>query len=149
MTTPITQTTGAGRETEPTAFERLQPKLFAGLNKTPTEVRIVLPFPLSTHQAFRKFNGKHLSQKYRDWRDEAGWTLKQQRPLTIAGRVTILIELRAPNKIRRDGDNYKKGVIDLLVTHGIIEADDNRFVVESTVKWVSTGEPCVVTVRAI
>jgi crossover junction endodeoxyribonuclease RusA len=110
-------------------------------------VRINLPFPVSVHRTFRKYNGAYLSAAYRAWRDEAGWMLKQQKPVPVAGPVTVLIELRAPDKRRRDGDNYKKGPIDLLVSHGVIEADDSRIVRESTVRWVDSGEPCTVIVE--
>jgi len=107
---------------------------------------IVLPFPVSTHQAFRKHNGRYLSAKYRAWRDEAGWMVKHQRPAACHGPVSTLIELKAPDRRLRDGDNYKKGPIDLLVAHGIIEADNNRIVKQSTVRWVDAGEPCTVFV---
>lgn len=109
---------------------------------------IVLPFPVSVHKAFRRHNGKYLSAEYRKWRDEAGWMLKTQKPAKVAGPVSITIELVAPDKRRRDADNYKKGPLDLLVSHGVIEADDNRIVKQSTVRWVESGEPCTVYVEA-
>lgn len=75
--------------------------------------------------------------------------LKQQKPAPVAGRVNITIELVAPDRRLRDGDNYKKAPIDLLVAHGIIEADNNRIVRQSLVRWVDTGEPCTVFVEQV
>jgi len=108
---------------------------------------ITLPFPTSVHKAFRRHNGKYLSEEYRKWRDEAGWMLKQQKPKPIAGPVCVTIDLVAPDKRRRDGDNYKKGPLDLLVAHGVIEADDNRIVKQGGFRWVESGAPCTVHVR--
>ncbi len=48
---------------------------------------ITLPFPPSVNGTFRKHNGSHLSERYREWRDAAGWELKAQRPQPIKGKV--------------------------------------------------------------
>lgn len=109
---------------------------------------ISLPFPVSTHRAFRKFRGAHLSEAYRKWRDEAGWQLLSQRPQKIKGPVSLLIELVAPDKRARDTDNFIKGPVDLLVTHGVIEADDKRIVRSLAVRWVEHGDPCRITVTS-
>lgn len=112
-------------------------------------VSIALPFPPSLHILFKRHNGSHMSEKYRAWRDEAGWLLKSQKPTPIAGEVSVCIRLVNPNRIRRDASNHIKAVEDLLVAHGIIEADDDRTVRSITAMWVSEGEPCVVTVEAV
>ena len=108
---------------------------------------ITLPFPVSVHEVFRKHNGRHLSESYRQWRDIAGWQLVGQKPQRHVGPVSILIELRAPDKRRRDADNYIKAPLDLLVSHGIIEADDNQTVRQVSAAWVESGEPCSITIK--
>lgn len=114
------------------------------------DVTITLPFPISVNSAFRRYNGKHLSARYRTWRDEAGWELKRQHPRKITGPVTAIILLRAPDRRKRDGDNLAKGIFDLLAKHRVIE-DDNRFVVpEHSVKWIEDGPPrAVVSIRRV
>jgi Holliday junction resolvase RusA-like endonuclease len=113
-------------------------------------VVLVLPYPPSLNAIFRRFNGSHLSEDYRKWRDDAGWELVRQKPRPIAGPVAIEVQLTAPDKRRRDLDNSGfKAVIDLLVKHSIIEADDSRIVRKIQAEWASTGVPCTVTVRAI
>ncbi len=108
---------------------------------------IVLPFPPSVNDVFGRYNGSRLSQKYRTWRDFARHELHKQDPKPIAGRVSISIELVAPDKRRRDLDNCAfKAVVDLLVKSGIIEADDIRIVREITARWVEEGPPCRVRI---
>jgi Holliday junction resolvase RusA-like endonuclease len=112
-------------------------------------VTLSLPYPPSVNGIFAMNRGSRLSEKYRLWRDEAGWALREQRPAKLAGPVSISVELKAPDKRRRDLDNVGfKAVIDLLVKHQIIEADDSRIVKEIKAKWVSEGNPCTVFVEA-
>jgi Holliday junction resolvase RusA-like endonuclease len=114
------------------------------------EVRVTLPFPPSQNLLFRQFKGSHLSEAYRKWRDEAGWGMKAQRPAKVLGPVEISVALKAPDKRRRDLDNCGfKAVIDLLVSHEIIEGDDSRFVKRIQAEWASSGPPCTVTIRGI
>lgn len=109
--------------------------------------RLVLPFPPSGHTLFRLHKGSRLSESYRKWRDEAGWVLKTQTPKKTLGRVGIHLTFRSPDKRRRDLDNLLKPVIDLLVTHGLIEGDDSRFVRVLEASWDDIAiEPGVVVV---
>lgn len=121
---------------------------FNGLVDKP--VRITLPYPVSVNALYRSVGGRSiLSERYRKWKAEAGLTLMAQRPKKVKGPVSVLVELRPPNKRRRDIDNVGfKAVLDLLVAMQIIEADDGRCVKEITGRWVETGEPCLVTVRS-
>jgi crossover junction endodeoxyribonuclease RusA len=109
---------------------------------------ITLPFPPSVNGTFRKHNGSHLSERYREWRDAAGWELKAQRPQPIKGKVHIEMQLVAPDRRARDGDNLLKAPLDLLVKHGIVEDDSNKFVSKGSFKWVHIGAPCTITVTA-
>lgn len=113
------------------------------------EVRVRLPFPPSINALYRAVGGRSiLSGKYRAWKQQAGLALMSQRPGKMLGRVGVTVELCAPDKRRRDADNSgTKAVLDLLVAHQIIEADDSRFLRSITAKWVDAGEPCTVIVR--
>jgi Holliday junction resolvase RusA-like endonuclease len=103
---------------------------------------VVLDLPLcpSTNNLFatgatgRRFK----SAEYTGWIEEAGWRLNAQRARPIAGKVALLIEVEEPKtKIRQDCTNRIKAVEDLLVTHGIIEGDDQRYVRQVTVRWTN------------
>lgn len=122
---------------------------FDGLTAAGERRRIVLPFPPSVNTVFRKHNGKHLSAAYRAWRDEAGWMLKQQNPLPSPGLVAVTVELVAPDKRVRDADNRLKPVLDLLVTHGVIDGDDSLTVRSVTARWIEAGNPCTVIVEPV
>lgn len=111
--------------------------------------RLVLPFPISVNALYRVYRGRPvLSPRYREWRKVAGWELKQQRPEKITGPVRIRIALVAPDRRKRDADNLAKAVLDLLVTHEVIEADDSRIVIYAHPEWVEQGPPCTVIVTS-
>lgn len=113
------------------------------------ELRVSLPFPPSINRLYRAVGGRSiLSEAYRAWKQEASLTMLAQRPRKMLGKVAVTVELCAPDKRRRDADNSGKAVLDLLVAHQIIEDDSNIFVREFTAKWVDSGDPCTVIVRA-
>lgn len=110
-------------------------------------ITLSLPFPPSLNGIFGQFKGAHLSKKYREWRDEAGWMLKAQNPLAYSGPVSVSVKLVMPDKRIRDLDNVGlKAVIDLLVRHGVIEGDDHRYVKRIQAEWADEGDPCTVTI---
>ena len=111
---------------------------------------VSLPYPPSLNGIFRQHKGARLSEAYRLWRDEAGWMLAAQRPAPVAGPVAISVGLKAPDKRRRDLDNVGfKAVIDLLVKHQIIEADDSRIVRRIEAEWLPEGDPCRVEITPL
>nr|WP_281261308.1 RusA family crossover junction endodeoxyribonuclease [Devosia submarina] len=63
-------------------------------------------------------------------------------------RSHIEMQLVAPDRRARDGDNLLKAPLDLLVKHGIIEDDSNKFVSKGSFEWVDIGAPCTITVTA-
>lgn len=115
------------------------------------EVRLVLPFPPSINALYRAVGGRSiLSETYRTWKREAGLCVLAQRPGKMLGKVSVTVELCAPDKRRRDADNAgTKAVLDLLVAQRIVEADDSRFVREITARWVDHGPACSVVVRSV
>jgi crossover junction endodeoxyribonuclease RusA len=110
---------------------------------------ITLPFPKSVNGTFKRHNGSHLSEAYKAWRDEAGAMLLQQRPKAVPGKVRVEMLLKAPDRRLRDIDNLFKGVLDLLVKHGVIDDDNNRFVRGVSAEWVDEGAPCTVIIRGL
>lgn len=115
-----------------------------------TEARIVLPWAPSVNNLYVNAGRKRVrSPAYRKWQNEAGWHLKVAKPHKFLGPVNIEIELCPPDKRRFDVDNKNKAILDLLVTHGVIEGDDSRFVKSAVARCVENSvHSCVVTVRA-
>ena len=87
----------------------------------------VLPWPISTNAIWRSYNGRNvLSKRARAWTEAAGKELVAQNPTPVIGPVALGIALSPPTKRAYDIDNRVKGLIDLLVKHQVIEADDSR-----------------------
>jgi Holliday junction resolvase RusA-like endonuclease len=73
---------------------------------------------------WRSVNGRVIkSKQYREWIEEAGYELLAQRPKAIDGPYNLGIFVNPG--MRGDIDNRIKGVLDLLVTHGVT-ADDSK-----------------------
>lgn len=104
------------------------------------EYRVWLPFPPSVNNLFsqNRAGRRFPSKRYTAWRREAGWALKASKVQPIAGRFSVCLWLTPPTAHRRDADNYFKGVLDLLVSQGIV-ADDS-LAVSVTAKWDLTAE---------
>src|ERR1700690_3776353 len=97
---------------------------------------ISLPMPPSANHLFPGQNRRYRSAKYAAWLTEAGWELKRQRPVSVPGRVSVLIEVSlAESTDSWDVCNREKAALDLLVTHGIIQGDNRPFVREVTQRW--------------
>lgn len=110
--------------------------------------RISLPFPPSVHGLYRGGRWKgDISPEYKAWRDHAGLMLNRQRVRSFDGPVRIFIRLVAPDRRKRDSDNYIKAVLDLLAAHFVIDGDDSSIVRSHYVEWAEEGEPCTVIVQ--
>ncbi len=98
---------------------------------------VTLPFPPSTNNLFiNTSRGRIRSSKYDQWATEAGWELLRQRPAKAIGPVSLIFEFEAgKDKRKRDITNLLKAPEDLLVKHGIIEADDNTIVQSISANW--------------
>jgi Holliday junction resolvase RusA-like endonuclease len=119
----------------------------------PAQLVLMLPTPPSTNNLFftiasgPRRRGRAKTPEYQDWIRQAGYRLNAQHPVPVPGKVILLIEVPEPStKVRQDIANREKAVTDLLVTHGIIEGDDQRFVREITMRWAPVHETRV-TVR--
>lgn len=88
-----------------------------------------IPWPPTVNTMFGLHGHRRfVSKKYREWKDSASEHLMQQRPEKVDGPVDIFLRLKAPTKRKWDIDNRVKPILDLLVTHQIIE-DDNALIV--------------------
>lgn len=108
-----------------------------------------LPFPPSVNGVFRRHNGSRLSKKYRQWRDAAALMLRSQQPAPVEGKVSLALDYQAPDRRIRDLDNLLKAPLDLLVSEGLIAADDSRTVREIHARWVDAGEPLTIQIRSL
>ena len=92
--------------------------------------------------------GRFRSQRYATWIQLADWELKRQRPSKVAGPVHLLFEFQeGHDRRKRDISNLIKAPEDLLVKHGIIEADDNSIVRSITSKWTPGVEGVRITIK--
>jgi Holliday junction resolvase RusA-like endonuclease len=114
----------------------------------PLDVVVSLPMPPSTNNLFTGLSRRRRSLQYEDWITFAGLQLNRQRPVSVAGKVSLLIEVEEPKTARhQDCTNRIKAVEDLLVSHRVIEGDDQRFVREVIVRWADV-EGVRVTIKA-
>ena len=94
-------------------------------------VALVLPFPPSVNRLWRSVRGRNiLSREGREYRKAglqqlAAQAVPKQWLWPHTGRLSVAITLHAPDKRRRDVDNYTKAVLDLL-THGGVMVDDSQ-----------------------
>ena len=100
-------------------------------------VIINLPMPPSTNNLFINVTkGRIPSARYADWRQEAGWSLKAQRPRSIKGPVILkYLFQEGQDRRKRDIGNLEKAPTDLIVEHKVIESDDNTIVRAIALGW--------------
>lgn len=112
-------------------------------------VRVELPWPVPLHDCFTNAPGKGRvpTKRYAAYRKEAGQMLMAQRARPVRGPVSIHIQLVAPDRRVRDGDNTLKCIFDTLKHFGIIEDDSNRVIRRHELVWANDGPPCVVIVQ--
>lgn len=114
-------------------------------------ISIILPTPPSTNALFannRRAGGRHITSDYKHWREHAGWLLQREHFKPIPGKVKITLTVE--DKGRRDLSNAGlKSIEDLLVTHGLIEGDDRRFVRGITLGWSESVTGVAVTVEGM
>lgn len=100
---------------------------------------IRLPIPPSTNNLFVTRGRKRvISPAYRAWRTEAGLRLNVQRPQSHAKSRRLAVAIHVPDTVRGDLDNRIKGLLDLIVDHGLIA--DDRFIDSIQI----TRGPCLI-----
>ena len=109
---------------------------------------INLPFPPSTNNMFvNAKSGRFRSSKYDEWLQLAGHLLNRQRPHKFKGAVILCFLFQdGKDNRKRDVTNLIKAPEDLLVKHGVIEADDNTIVKGVEAYWADTVEGVQVTI---
>lgn len=111
-----------------------------------------LPYPPTTNNLFINVRrGRIRSQKYDSWIQEAGCEIMRQRPRKIDGPVSLNYEFQEVHKVNRKRDlgNLEKATTDLLVKHGIIEADDGSIVREIALKWNAEVKGVRITINQV
>jgi Holliday junction resolvase RusA-like endonuclease len=96
-----------------------------------------LPYPVSVNAMYADGKTRRFkSQAYCDWLLEAGYRLNQIKPSPVKGQyhVTYTFQEKADGR-HRDAFNLEKGVTDLLVKHGVVEGDSNKFLRRGIVEW--------------
>jgi Holliday junction resolvase RusA-like endonuclease len=100
-------------------------------------IEIRLPFPPSVNAMFGakrgKGRGRYRTDEYEHWIAEATAALWEQRPRPVLGRCEVWIDL--DDRRRGDADNRAKPVLDLLVKHGTLGGDSERFVRRVSIGW--------------
>lgn len=108
-------------------------------------IRIELPFPPSTnaywrHVAMGRGVRVLISERGRKYRDQvvASCCSVHVTGLNLGGRLRVTVTLHAPDRRRRDLDNYNKGLLDALTEAGVwgddSQIDDLRNVRGQVVK---------------
>lgn len=99
---------------------------------------VTIPAPPSVNNLFitAKSGRRVKSKHYHFWQTEAGWRLKAQHPSKVGGKVVILIAVERSSDLA-DIDNRIKPILDLLVTHKVIDDDSN--VVAVAAAWSPPG----------
>lgn len=111
-------------------------------------LNIIIPTPPSVNAMYcnsrnGKGRGRYKSRQYKEWLDEAGWSVKAQRPERVAGPYWLAISLP---RIRGDIDNRVKAINDLLVSLNLV--DDDKHCEALTIKRRSDLGLTEITVTA-
>jgi Holliday junction resolvase RusA-like endonuclease len=112
---------------------------------------IRLPMPISSNNMFvNGQRGRFRSQKYDSWIQEAGTEIMRQRPPKCLGPCNLTFEFQeAKDRRKFDITNRIKPTEDLLVKHGIIEADDWSIVRKVTACFNAEVEGVRVTIEPL
>ena len=88
----------------------------------------LLPWPPTVNSMFGQKPGRkrYQSKKYKDWIDGALAAVRRQKvEENYTGNVAVTLRMGAPDKRKRDLDNYVKPILD-LITKTDIWADDSQ-----------------------
>ncbi len=84
-----------------------------------------LPFPVSTNVYYRHNRGRtHISSAGTKYRIAVSDYVAENKLIAPSGRLSVIVSLFPPNKIKRDIDNFGgKSLLDALTYSGLIEDD--------------------------
>lgn len=89
-------------------------------------VVLVLPYPPTANTIWRRVGGMTLlSAKARAYRASVASALTGQGAAPMTGRLSVRIEVHAPDRRARDLDNIPKAALDAL-THAGMWRDDSQ-----------------------
>jgi Holliday junction resolvase RusA-like endonuclease len=115
-------------------------------------MKITVPNPPTTNQLYtNRKGGRAKTKRYMTWLEAAAWHVRAQKPESVSGPVTIVLEIgkkettvtvtstvkTRPRGVLGDQDNYTKAIFDLLGTKGsgVGIIDDDRMVQAHSVRW--------------
>jgi Holliday junction resolvase RusA-like endonuclease len=112
---------------------------------------IFLPMPPSVNSMFgnnkrAKGRGRYRTDEYEQWIADATAALWQQRPRPVLGRCEVWIDI--DDRRRGDADNRAKPVLDLLVKHGTLGGDSEKYVKRVSIGWAKC-DGCRVAIEEI
>jgi crossover junction endodeoxyribonuclease RusA len=117
-------------------------------------MRIDLPFPPSVNGYWRAIRRGNLctqiiSKKGREYAEAVSTSVNAAGLTTtpLAGRLEVTILLCAPDRRRRDVDNYSKAVLDSLTKAGVWE-DDSQIDVLTVVRGPIENR-CTISIKVI
>ena len=98
-------------------------------------------FPPSTNTMFRNVNGKGRvkTERYRTWTSAAGWDANGKG--TCSGPFKLIVAYSTEHRrSNMDLDNRLKAVLDLLVTHGIVDDDSKCEAIHASWQVIPDGK---------
>lgn len=103
---------------------------------TETRIAFDLPFPPSANHYYRRGKGRtHISSTGRQYLEILQDLIRFSRcPPTIQHPIAVELLMTAPNRARRDLDNFEKALLDALTRSGVW-ADDS-LIHDKRTRWV-------------
>jgi len=111
-------------------------------------IRLILPYPPSVNRLWRasKTGRVYNSPKYKEWRVQAMWAIKEQcRTLRVTGMYKMTLLAVRPDRSKRDIGNLEKAVSDVLTAAKIVEDDSLCGWID--MRWVEKGPECLIIVE--
>ncbi len=128
--------------------DRVVPQFERPISIGPVEV--YLPLPPSANKLTKNNpagKGRSHTEEYSDWIELAGIDINSQKPKAVTGPVQVWLYIEDSDRTGGDADNRLKPVLDLLVTHQIIKADDKSVVRSVHALWSAETRGCRVSIR--